>query len=886
MKLAALLTIVLVGIIPISAHAESNEFGFKLLPEKLLEYTEGTLQIFVQVDNLMIPREIVGLKTTSSDSSIIKIIGMEPGNDFITNIKIQALKPGEAKIALAAPGFNSKEISLKIYDNNNFPTQIQMKVTPNAFPVDGPKFGYVGVELLTTSGLPTKAETDTIIKFSTPNNDIIKLEKNEVLIKKGEYFALNEFTVLGSGEPIIFAESDGMKKISSFIQVQEAAEPYKIQIYAYPSIFTSYSNPNAYVIIQLQDNDGVPVIAEKDIRVTLTSSNPRVDVNSSTNFDEVVFQSKELIIEKGSYWAHTSFKPRPDLGGFTDSDFQIYTISASTDDFLSTSTPITVIHQRIGSTDAGQIKGGVLIGEGPAIFSDVPFLTTGKKELMGVVYLESTVSIIEQLDYLAPGSSTVFASITDEVTLPVMTSKDVELNIASSSLNTVNFVNPIVEQGSNAALVFGNTGTVAPKDCSMEFYLTDNEGVKTVTGNPYGPVKDSLSLTVEPLIPKILAGADFPLLGYLNEASSGSSDAGSDSGESSCYSGSSSDDEEDESGRFGVTQFTKDTILTFSADDYVNIESAIIKQNQPYALLSAKSNKVGTTSFEVRGSDLKSSVSLQSHTTDPTSFGLSYAKSTLPGTTTLSVIQVLDSAGNPVYAKKDIEITLVSNNESVLEVPSNIIIPKDDYRTFFEITTHNEGNSEIAILSEDLPLAKFDLNVKGIQPKLNINIAGSGLVDEVMRATLSVSYPGIGLSAEGLDVKWVISNAEILNEQTKTNENGQASIELTSKNPTTTSIKAIVNGIGISNAQQGASYTFAYPEGYVEIKQDDSLLGGIGLSDSNVIYFIIPGAAAGVFVFLKRTNRLDVITERLPLGGLGEKFEEMKERVSEMRERD
>jgi hypothetical protein len=275
-----------------------------------------------------------------------------------------------------------------------------------------------------------------------------------------------------------------------------------------------------------------------------------------------------------------------------------------------------------------------------------------------------------------------------------------------------------------------------------------------------------------------------------------------------------------------------------------------------------------------------------SHTTDPTSFGLSYAKSALPGTTTLSVIQVLDSAGNPVYAKEDIEITLVSNNESVLKVPSNLVISKDDYRTFFEINTFNEGTSEIAILSEDLPLAKFDLNVKGIHPNLNMNIAGSGLVNDAMRATLSVSYPGVGLTAEGLDVKWIISNAEILNEQTKTNDKGQASIELISKNPTTTSIKAVVNGIGISNAEKAASYTFAYPEGYVETNQDDSLLEGIGLSNSNIIYFIIPGAAAGIFLFLKRTNRLEEITGRLPLGGLGEKFEEMKERVSEMRERD
>ena len=181
--------------------------------------------------------------------------------------------------------------------------------------------------------------------------------------------------------------------------------------------------------------------------------------------------------------------------------------------------------------------------------------------------------------------------------------------------------------------------------------------------------------------------------------------------------------------RSGVTVFTDDTVLTFSANEYSEIEPTIIEQNQPYALMTAESLKVGKTTLDVRGSDLAATTNLESHTTDPTIFELSYAESTLPDTTTLSVIQVLDSAGNPVYTNKDIEITLVSNNESVLKVPKNIVIPKDEYRTFFEINTFAEGDSEIAILSEDLPLAKYDLNVKGIHPQLKLDITGSGLVD-------------------------------------------------------------------------------------------------------------------------------------------------------------
>ena len=868
-----ILVILVAGMMPFSAYSESsNEFGSKLLPEKLLEYTEGTLQVFVEVDNIIIPKGIGDLKATSTDNSIIKIIGIEPANEFITNIKIQALEPGVANIALAAPGFLSKEIPIKVFNSNNFPTQIQMKITPNDFPVDGPKHGYIGIELLTTSGQPAIAENDTVIKFSTPNKDILELKHGQVLIKKGEYFIISEFEIKGSGDPIIFAETEGMKKISEFIHIQKAVEPYKIQVYTYPSDFTSYTSPTAYLIVQIQDDDGVPIVAEKDIHVSITASNPDSEINTSIDFDEVIFGTKKLTIESGSYWTYTSFTTRPNIGDFTDSDFQTYAISVSADDYLSSSSQITVVHERVGGGETGTVKGGILIGEGPATFSDLPFLTTGKKELIGVVYLEAAVQIVEKINFLNPKTNTIFASITGEVTLPVMASKDIELNIASSSLNTVDFINPVVKQGTNSALVFGNTGTIAPKDCSIEFYLTDNNGITTIAGEPFGPVKESLSLTVEQLIPMILAETNFPVLGYLMESDE------SDDDEGSCYESASAEDE-DETGRFGATQFTEDTILTFSANEYAEIEPVVIKQNQPYALITVKSNKVGSTTFDIRGSDLESQFQFTSHTTDPTSFGLAYAETTLPDTTTLLAIQILDSSGNPVYAKNDIEITLVSNDESVMEVPNNLVILKGEYRTIFEINTLNEGNSEIAILSEDLPLSKYKINVKGIHPDSRMSVTPSpALIDEEIQGILFVSYPGINLSPEGLDVEWIVTGADIITKDSVTNENGQALINIISQNPGAVTIKAIVNGIGIQNAEAFGNTDVVVPEGsIVDLEPEDSgLLGLVG--GFNMIFFIIPGAIAAVFLFLKRTNRLEEIN-------LGEKFEDIKERVAGIRER-
>ena len=57
---------------------------------------------------------------------------------------------------------------------------------------------------------------------------------------------------------------------------------------------------------------------------------------------------------------------------------------------------------------------------------------------------------------------------------------------------------------------------------------------------------------------------------------------------------------------------------------------------------------------------------------------------------------------------------------------------------------------------------------------------------------------------------------------------------------------------------------------------------GFTINNSSMIYIIIPVAiGVGLFI-LKRTERLDTITEKL---GIGEKFEEIKEKISGIRNR-
>jgi len=306
---AILLVLVIGGSIP--AYAQTNfEFGYQFHPQKLLENTEGIIDVYVLSNEKIFPITIDGLKVSSSDSSIVKVIGISQTENFSTEIRILAKEPGTANLSLAAPSFKSQEIPITIYNNNNYPTQILLKITPNDFPVDGPKFGYIGIELVTTGNLPTVSSQDTIIKISTPNTDVIKLHESEILIAKGEYYVLTQFDVRAPGDAIIFAETEGMKKVSEFIHVREAALPLQLQLYVFPENFNSFSSQKGYAIVQLQDADGIPVKTEKDIELRLNVENPYSGINTSNDFEEFQFGSKKLTISEGEYYTYTSFTPR------------------------------------------------------------------------------------------------------------------------------------------------------------------------------------------------------------------------------------------------------------------------------------------------------------------------------------------------------------------------------------------------------------------------------------------------------------------------------------------------------------------------------------------------------------------------------------------------
>ena len=828
-----LATLAVLAVLPItsSAYAQTiSSFGYKILPEKILENSEGIIQVYEFENDLIMPNKIEDLKVTSSNTEIIQIIDIEENeNGLISNVRIKAMNPGTANIAIASHGFYSLDFPITVYTNNNFPAQILMKLTPNDFPIDGPKNGFIGVELATTDGLPTKANEDIKVSISTPNTNVLELQSNEVIIKKGDYYIIEEFTIINPGDALVFAEVSGMKRVSDIVHVRKPNGPLTVQLYTYPSIVNSDVISRGYAIVQLQDAESIPVLAVKDIFVQIQVSNPDAEINTSSDYEELQFSDRKIVIKKGTYWAYTSFSPRP------TQDEIIIDVDISTEDYRARGGSVMIL------------KKVALVGNGPTNFELLPVLATGKRELIGVVYLMT------------------------EDDVPVLAGKDLTINFDTSNNQALTIEDTIIKMGESVGLVFGQVGVIVPPpEKPLELTaLTTNEEITRVTHTTFGANEDDVELVIEQLIPQLLVETEAPFIAYTLET--GSDDGGN------VEETTSSDEEED--GRLGITYFIDDMILTFTANEFIEIDPQIIKRGQSYVKLNVNLTKPGLTDLVAHAGGLDSITTIKNISTKPSEIYLVYLETMLPHTSNNVAIQVLDSGGNPVYANNDIKIKLVSNNEEIIEVPDTIIIKKDDYHAIFVITSKNEGNVELATLSANLPLAKFDITVQGILPVLSVESRDYIKPNDQFDFIVTAEY--LEEPLEGMYVEWEVSGAEIKKMDTLTDDLGKATITML---PDTVyknvKVEAQVSGVGISKGTISKTIGILQLEIVEGEKRVENGFSIPGLDGVNLLYLIIPIVAGVGVIIIKKTSILDGFTEKL---NIEERLDEIKEKMSEFR---
>ena len=777
-----LILVVGCGIFTTAYGDNTAKFGHRLLPEKMLENTEGLLEVYAVQDNSgIIPQPINGLIVRSSDPSVVSIIGVEENeNGFITNVKIKATSAGTANIALIAPGFSSEEFPITTYNNQDNPQQILLKITPNSFSLNGPSKGYVAVEIANSDGYPVSANKDTTVTLSVNDDSLLDLKNNQFVIKKGDYFAIADFEVKKSGIATVSASTPSMKKISSNITIDPDAATAHLQLYVYPDKISSFQGSQSYAIVELQNANGAPVKAKEDIFVSVKVTGASQEVIQSSSPTATNISTSNLVIKKGSYWGYSTLSTLAGLEG-------LYDISIAANNYPSSKPQqLDVVKVQFSASK-------------PFEFNTLPVLVTGEEELIGVLHL------------------------VDSDGNPLVASDNLLIDVDSTDKSLFSVKEVKINKGLTTGLVFAQTGITAPS--SLQLYdTTDNS--KLTTPKIFGPKEGDLSLVADPLIPQWVPGIESPLLLYMLDNANTNS-----------------------------TSYFPDTMsISISNTDLMQIESNTVTKGQDYVLLDTKALKAGDATPSIIAGSFESDPTITILSPKATQLRLSSPGSIISNLPNTFSMELLDENGLPAISEEDKKITLIPNDKSVIDLPESVTIKKGDYYILFNPISTGDGNTELSIISDGLPLLKSDLTVTSLSPSLTITSTDSVDQKHIFYASLNAQYDNVPLS--GLKVDWNVRGAEILAKSTMTDQSGSAGISLLSQDPKMIDIQATVSGgiLGTKNVEKVVTVNQLTQT--ITTTSNTSNTKPFSIFGINPLFVIIPGAATVSFAIFKKKKTL------------------------------
>ncbi len=216
--------------------------------------------------------------------------------------------------------------------------------------------------------------------------------------------------------------------------------------------------------------------------------------------------------------------------------------------------------------------------------------------------------------------------------------------------------------------------------------------------------------------------------------------------------------------------------------------------------------------------------------------------------------------------------------------PNEITIKKGGYFNTFKLESQNEGIVELALLSEDLPLSKYDIIIVDVNPVVSLDLFGENW-NERIEAKISVTIPAIETSLDGFNVEWTTDGGEVTQMNNVTNGDGVAILNILANDKDTVTVTATVSGNGLSSSTISKTVQILnMPIVETPEKQEQGFI----IDGSNMFYIIIPVTIGVILFILKRTERLDGIIEKLGIAdklNIGEKFEGIKEKLSNIRNR-
>ena len=716
----------------LSYGADNNlEFGTRFIPSKLVEDKDGMIQVFVKKGTSLVPEKISGLTVTSLDSKILRVLTVKDSESgFVSEVTVKGVKAGDTTLFLAAPGFPSQELPVTVNGNIFNQEQLLVNVVPDSFSSKGSSRGLVSVELVDADGFPVKASEDVNVSLKVANNNILDIAQENLVIKKGEYFTGTHFTIKGSGntgQTNIFATAEGMGGKSNDIIVEEQDEDIQVKLYLLQEKVNVASASKAHIIVQLQSKDNEePIIANKDILINYKVTN---EISTNSTIGE---KSGTITIKKGTYWGHSTFTL---LAGIPAS----YLVTITSGD------PLTLESQTIEADYYPFVSGSdPNYGKKFVQFKPIPIFATGNKELLGIITLEDTDDF------------------------PILAESNLKIHLDSSDNNFLSIDDVFFSKGDGSALVFGKVGLSIPESIKAnEFEINPVAEVKSESSSPvtvevFGNEDSSLKLIAEPLIPKVLADTEFPIVLYFTHDSR-------------------------------LAKFPKNSNLFVSSSEIFDVETKQVFSGDDLVMLNTKAKDQGKDTLQFTVNDFDDvSLTIESLFLKPANIVIDHSETIFTGHNDIFSVQLLNSKGLPVFATEDIDITFVVNDESILQIPHTLTIKKGEYYSLFDAGPKTSGITKISALSEGLPLGTTEIKISSLVPTLLLEVPE--IIENGEEFTAKVAAKQDTQPLTGLGVQWEVDGGILQLSDKKTGTTGEAMASIISTSGKAVNIKARVSG--------------------------------------------------------------------------------------------
>jgi hypothetical protein len=233
-------------------------------------------------------------------------------------------------------------------------------------------------------------------------------------------------------------------------------------------------------------------------------------------------------------------------------------------------------------------------------------------------------------------------------------------------------------------------------------------------------------------------------------------------------------------------------------------------------------------------------------------------------------LQILDNEEKPIFANKDIEFR-ISSNDNTIEIPQTVIIKKGTYHSVFDVIPKQVVETEISVLAGDFPLSKFSLNTVETTPTLIISTVNSILVGEEFDVVLDTKILDVPL--ENVGINWNVQGAQIQEISETTDSSGKVKLTLIADDAEKIKIQATTSDFDQITVSKEIIITRPV-EAATGITENENIL------ENNMMFILVPGAVIGSSILLRKRGLLDPISDRFPIvESIFNRFDEIFERL-------